>query len=220
MAKTRAQDLEARRVMVRHALSSLPRREGVMAFSDTLTERRRSVGLLPVEEHVRAPNAVALVRGLLAAPPSFVVLLGASGSGKTPLVCAVLRHYIELALRPGASAEDIARARGVFYTTAYWPARARAETPLGRGEAPIVERCMRASVLGLDEFGNEAVRSSAMTEIVIERAAAGLLTIIGTKKGMSGLAAHYAAYDPESVVKRVYGEGTSVVIPLDESSRP
>jgi len=206
------QKLAERRPIVRAALALLPEYQRVMAFGDTIDERRRKAGLLPVEDYVADKRVVLHVREILKKPlPLFIVLHGASQKGKTSLACAIARWAIEKALLLGATDAEVNTAAEFFFTTAYHPAKARAETPLGRGEAPIVDRCIRAPLLVLDEMANEPARSSAMTEIIVERAAARRTTIVTLKKNEVQLAEVYRNFDAESIVSRVYAKSSAIL---------
>lgn len=71
-----------------------------------------------------------------------VVFVGKAGSGKTSLAVALLREVA----RRGADA---------MFVQAYRLATARARHPLGHGEPPLLEAAMAATVLLVDDIGNE-----------------------------------------------------------------
>lgn len=204
--------------LVRAALAHIPTEWRVVAFDDRV-EAAPADGLHPVSKCL-ANLAAARGAQRLCAPaylPLFTVLLGAAGAGKTSLAAAMYRAIVERAHGPRATsaqggAADIERARRAFWTSAYAPAKARAEVPLGKGEAPLVDRCIYASLLVIDDFAEEPVRSSAMSEIVIERFASHRPTILTTKRREAEVAKHYPV-DPEGITRRVYSAKTSKLIP-------
>lgn len=110
-----------------------------------------------------------------------VVLSGNAGSGKTTLACCMLRAIIATAENePNTHTAIAKRAFGVRFIGAYWVAKARHEHRLGEGEAPLVEEAMRASVLVLDDLGIEQAKNSAVSEVIYERHANELPTIVTT----------------------------------------
>jgi len=136
---------------------------------------------------VANPTATMVARASLRA--ARVVLLGGAGAGKTSLACAML-HAIAQTTR-GAC----------VFAGAYWVAKARAEMPLGRGEAPIIDDAIAARCLLLDDLGLEQARSTGVEEVIYERHAAGRQTIVTS--GFSGkeLAARYG----DGIARRIFG---------------
>ena len=71
-----------------------------------------------------------------------LVLVGAAGSGKTSLACAVAREYIA------------AKCRGAVFVDSFELSMARKHSGLGR-EAELVEQALRANLLVLDDVGSD-----------------------------------------------------------------
>lgn len=118
------------------------------------------------------PRVIAspeLVRRGLENPPSTSLLfMGPTGSGKTSLAVAMLDAWVRA--EPG-------RRTGAFFVEAGWLARARARHRLGADEAPLVADALRATLLVLDDLGNEREdRDGCITDIVYGRANADLPT--------------------------------------------
>jgi hypothetical protein len=145
------------------------------------------------------------------------IFRGPSGEGKTSLMTALLNEWIAAASKPEASEGLVSFVTGAAYTSAYWPAKARAENPLGRGEAPIVDRAINATVLFLDDLGHEAVRSSAIPEILFERQQEARPTILTTKLRADGIADHYRAFDGEGLARRLYESRTTTLVALENA---
>lgn len=142
------------------------------------------------------PKLVATARAAVAGPtlPSSIVLLGAAGSGKTSLACAILRFLVE---------EKGLHGR---FASAFSLAKARQEIPLGEGEAKPVQKAMLSKLLLLDELGGELSRNTAVQELVHERHANELVTIYTTGLSQSELLDKYG----EGIVRRVV-EGAVVI---------
>lgn len=100
-----------------------------------------------------------------------LVIIGPSGAGKTTFVAESVLRYVE---RPDATAGEL---RGLLaWTTGHALAAARREAPLGR-RAPLIDRCVDARVLVIDELGQEPL-SEVPFEIVDLRYAAGRSTVV------------------------------------------
>ncbi len=120
-----------------------------------------------------------------------LAILGATGTLKTfSVVHAVVR--IASAQLEGkieeAQAETFGAARDIRMRVTHAPSiawfratdigKARRETPLGKGEAPLVVEAMNAAVAVLDDVGWEGDRDTAIAEIVAERYDAKRPTIV------------------------------------------
>lgn len=94
-----------------------------------------------------------------------VVFAGPSGSGKTSFAVACLRERFP---------------HGIF-VSAMKLATARIQNHAGDGEAPLVERAMRAPLLLLDEVGGESkTATNAVKDVIWERVDSELPTWITT----------------------------------------
>lgn len=86
------------------------------------------------------------------AHPGWLTFWGPARSGKTSLAVACLR----------------ARGRGLFVSSSSL-AVARAQYGLGEGEAPLVAKALRASLLLLDDLGEEQLTNSPICDVLKER---------------------------------------------------
>lgn len=146
-----------------------------------------TLGAPELATRVANPTATMVAHASLRA--ARVVLLGGAGAGKTSLGCAML-HAVSQTTR-GAC----------VFAGAYWVAKARAEQPLGRGEAPVIDEAIAARCLLLDDLGLEQARSTGVEEVLYERHAAGRQTIVTS--GFSGkeIAARYG----DGIARRIFG---------------
>lgn len=109
-------------------------------------------------------------------------IVGPAGSGKTSLACAMFRQ----AIANGS--------RGMF-VSAFDLAKARAQSPLGQGECPLIERAISCRLLLVDDLGQERIfNNSAVSEVLFERHQRMRPLIVTT--GLS----------PEQLIER-YGDG-------------
>lgn len=123
-----------------------------------------------------------------------VVLIGSPGAGKTVAACALLRHWSRKTGMPA-------------FATAMDLARAAAEHPLGHGQAPAVTAAIRASVLVLDDLGQEAAAYRGDVEYVIAaRHNDGKPTIVTTFLDGEGIEARYGG----GISRRVYERATVI----------
>ena len=115
---------------------------------------------------VRRPEAIAEARAAMLAP--MVSLVGGAGSGKTSIAAAMLGDLVALAVAHNGPAARLSRS--ALWVSAPALARARAAHPLGEGEAPLVRRCLAASLLIVDDVGFERQdMSGAVGEVLYER---------------------------------------------------
>lgn len=187
---------EARAALLRPARGSLPVRGRCMRFGE---------GILSVWAPAAAIEAAA---GWDCTPP-VLVLTGPAASGKTSIACALVNRLVDRAAKADASETLVAMAADTYFTAAYWPAKARAEAALGKGEAPIVDRCIGATLLVLDDLGAEIARSSAVPEILFERHHHQRPTIVTTKLTSRAIAERYHAFDGEGLARRLLEAGSS-----------
>ncbi|WP_394831738.1 hypothetical protein LVJ94_35015 [Pendulispora rubella] len=146
----------ARRLQLKDAREGLPKR--FVGFQLESPALRALVGAEAVES---AKNALSADR---------VTLLGPSGAGKTSLVVAMFQHVLGVGVEASLSEADLERARGARFKSAYQLAKARAQHPLGEGEAPDVLDSMNATILVIDELGSERDSAlNAVTDVIYER---------------------------------------------------
>jgi DNA replication protein DnaC len=155
------------RAMLLAALASIPG-----AFRDL--DARELVARTRMPDSVLAQAREAIVRPR-------VVLVGASGVGKTSLACWMLREVFESALSspPGT----LHRARWARFVDAGRLCRAVREHPLGEGEAAMLSSAMGASICVLDDVGLELqlrMASNPVVDVIRERHAAGRATWVTT----------------------------------------
>jgi hypothetical protein len=121
-----------------------------------------------------------------------LVLSAATGEGKTAVACAVcvrLRSaLVDGALEvdasnPYARREAKARfeeSRRWHFVTGFELAQARRQASLGTGEAPAIQKAMKAPLLVLDEVGHEPQTDPVIFEVADARYRNGLPTIVTT----------------------------------------
>jgi hypothetical protein len=143
------------------------------------------------------PDTIA--RSNVAIGEAHVAFVGPPGAGKTSLAAAMFRACAAADPDTGA----LVRYRWV---SSHALAKARAGQPLGEGEAPIVDACLEASLLVLDELGGEDPRyASAVAEVLFERHAQARTTWVTTGVGPKEIAARYGG----GIARRVF-EGAAV----------
>lgn len=152
-----------------------------------------------------------------------LLLLGASGAGKTALAVAKFASVLSAAKEAVADPDRVRReaylrGRGAMFTTAYRIAREYEDHPPGRGRAPVVSRCLKATVLVVDELGMELGTfrrsKSAVTEILHERlGGSGITTVVTSYLSRPALVESYGA----GVVRRLHDD---VVVTLGQAATP
>lgn len=144
----------------------------------------------------RDPAAVG--RRLAASQSVAVALIGPSGGGKTSLAVAAMREV-----------------RGALFVPARELERARIGHRAGDGEAPLVEACMRAPLLVIDDLGQDKPHAlSAVEAVILARHESERRTWITTgldsasRSGYPELEARYGA----GVARRLTERGTGAVL--------
>lgn len=126
-----------------------------------------------------------------------VVLRGLPGTGKTSLLCAALRVLYD---------RHDWRQRLVM-ADAYELGSARIQHPAGQGEAPPVEAAMGATLLLLDDLGNERqTQNNAVPDVVMARHHADVPTWFSTGETREQIAAKYGG----GVMRRIF-DGALVI---------
>jgi DNA replication protein DnaC len=162
-AERRGRRLAALRV----ARSSIP-----PAFRDLDEQEVRSRTSLSPDIMIQAQQAMSRSR---------LVLVGRSGFGKTTLACWLLGRVIEAGVDGGQEAFD--HGRRARFVDAPSLCRAVRDHPFGHGRAPLVTQAVRASVLVLDDVGQELemrLADNPVVEVVRELHAAGGQTWVTT----------------------------------------
>jgi DNA replication protein DnaC len=133
-----------------------------------------------------------------------LLLLGGTGAGKTTLGTAVFRHLADRLLEPGATEADEEFVRGMVWMPGVELARARRETPLGK---PIVkvERALNATVLMLDDLGQEApCDKDDLVYVLTERQRHRRKTIVTYGYALDSLGERYGAHLERRLTERTH----------------
>jgi DNA replication protein DnaC len=152
-----------------------------------------------------------------ASPPSttFVILVGASGMGKTSLACAALRTAEKRRWQTDLERYEGSEggyARPLFQTktcfmTAHRLGTCRIQTKAGTGEAPEVERAMSCGWLLLDDLGSERDTAvNAIPDVIFERYDRDATTWITTGLTSRQIGERYG----EGLLRRVLDRATTV----------
>lgn len=150
--------------------------------------------------------AVAAARKALEGARSVVTIIGAAGSGKTTLACAMLAEVIEAGADLNCAGEVLERARFARFVDAVDLSQARQEHRLGAAAPPIVLGAKNASLLVVDEFGRDDRKTLDVAKIVHDREAAKRLTVVTTWMDQAQIA---AAYDG-GVSRRLFEKATVI----------
>lgn len=142
--------------------------------------------------HADAPELAARVRHPHArawawSPPSstFVVIAGATATGKTSLACAAMRTAVIQRRREAAEC---------LFVSAHRLGVARIQSKAGAGESLDVERAMRCGWLLLDDLGSERdTANNAIPDVIWERYDRELTTWITTGLTSKEIEARYGA---------------------------
>jgi hypothetical protein len=121
-------------------------------------------GTQELADRVQRKEAIEQAREACEGDERKIVFTGHSGTGKTSLVAAAIRHRFggKINLVQFAEARRMAFARDLY--------------PMGHGMPPEVERAMKAPLLVLDDLGQDpypGIRNSAVPELVSGRYEAG-----------------------------------------------
>jgi DNA replication protein DnaC len=167
----------------------------VRVARESIPSTFRDLDAQEVRRRVRIPETTDQAEGAKAHVR--VVLVGASGFGKTTLACWMLQQVIDRGVV--GTPEELERARWARFVDAPKLALAEREHPLGEGEAPLLRSAHRASVLVLDDVGQELglrLAVNPVVDVIRERHAAGRATWVTT------------FLEPDAFEK-AYGSGTA-----------
>lgn len=173
-----------RAAAARHAIERIP-----PAYQGAELDAPWLVALVGPEVVARGHEVVGVPRAAFVGPP---------GAGKTSLAAALFKA--------SARAETAPRLQRYAWVSSHKLAKARAGQPLGQGEAPLVEVCIEASLLVIDELGGEDPRyASAVAEVLFDRHEQARPTWVTTGVGPKEIAARYGG----GIARRVF-EGAAV----------
>lgn len=119
-----------------------------------------------------------------------LILMGPTGAGKSTVAAWLFHRIVRTGVRHGGLAWH--RAQGVRWLAAVELERARAEHPLGKGEAPEIRQAQSASVLFLDDAGQDR-KTKAVEDVIAARYEGGLVTVVTTNLTREGMTEHYGA---------------------------
>lgn len=132
-----------------------------------------------------------------------LVLIGPAGLGKTVCTVALLHRLHDAAVDRALSGSPSHSYRGdgadhdciraMVYATAHDIVKARRESPLGDGEAKLVESCMNSRLLVIDELGFESLHDQVLFEILDFRNKQGGITWVTSGSSSEALKARYGS---------------------------
>jgi DNA replication protein DnaC len=169
------------------------REAALRAARESIPPAFRAIDAQQVRQRTKV-DAGTLERARAATTRLRVVLVGASGFGKTTLASWMLRQILD----PGVDGapEVFGRARRALFVDAPALCRAVRDHPLGAGDAPLLESALRASVLVLDDVGQELelrMPCNPVVEVIRERHAANRATWVTTFLSPAGLEKGYGS---------------------------
>lgn len=145
--------------------------------------------LPPVELRARIVHELRVVEAGAAAS---WFILGPPRAGKTTAAALRFRALLREGVRAGGAAWELARE--LRWERALSLALARREWPLGAGPCPRIAQAGRASVLFLDDLGQEAAEDAVLQEVLNDRYERGLPSVITTGLRQYQLSARYGAH--------------------------
>lgn len=196
--------VEGRRARLAPARETLPQS---FEWARVETENGHLVG--PLVDLVGREH-VNKARGWFAARDKRTLTVqGETGTGKTSLAVALVRRLLDKAEALDADADLVELAVGARYIPALKLARARETHPLGRGESPLADLAMRASLLLLDDLGAEGkTLSDVIGNVLHDRYDTGKLTIVTTWLGEQEIEARYGV----GLRRRVLTDATQILL--------
>lgn len=153
----------------------------------------------------RVKASRALVEAALERPPSsWLPFVGRTAAGKTSLAVAMLDAWVRA---------SPSQRRGSLFVESAWLSRARARHKLGQGECELVEQCLAAPLLLLDDLGQEREdRDGCITDVVYGRSNADLPTWVtcGVEGDAQAFAEHLSKRYDGGFVRRIIENGRRV----------
>lgn len=184
----------------------LRRAEIVSAAVASIRDRYRWAHLDAPElvERLARPDVLAQARAAVTAP--VVLLVGPTGAGKSSLGTAIFRAHLDRATAQGASPEARSWGARALWVHAKPLSLARRESPLG-GEPALLARAREASVLLLDDLGQESPSDQGdLVAVLSERQEEGRPLIVTCGWGIEGMVERYGPH----LVRRLV-EGAEVI---------
>jgi hypothetical protein len=141
----------------------------------------------------RIDAAKLMAEAIMARKEHLILFHGPTGTAKTSLACAILNHIIDSNPSWGA---------GSRFVFAPMISRAYIETP--RGSVPsVVQNCYQASILVIDDLGQDVVYRDTIRTLIQNRDAAREPTVITTFMTMAETADAYGG----GIARRLYIDG-------------
>lgn len=137
-------------------------------------------------------------------PGSSTLIVGPTAAGKTVAMAIAFRRLLAAGVEQGGP--GWARAAGLCWYDASELARARRGWPLGQGDPPQFERAIRASMLFLDDLGQERADDGSVRDVLNDRYAKMLPTIVTSGMRVSEIEARYDT----QIVRRILQGGQIV----------
>jgi hypothetical protein len=138
-----------------------------------------------------------------------LLLLGPTGCGKSTAGAFVLRRLLGIGVQRGGARWKLAK--GIQWFHALDLERARLEHPLGRGDAPELVQACAASVLVLDDAGQDK-DPRAVAEVIVARYDRDLPTVLTSNLGLDGLVSHYGEAPARKLLER--GGKAAVIVEI------
>lgn len=152
-----------------------------------------------LETRIGSPGLLAFARSV---PGVSWLILGPTGAGKTVAAALAFRRLLAAGVAdPGV---PWFMAAGASWYDASELARARRGWPLGQGDPPEHERAARASILFLDDLGQERLDDGSVRDVLNARYESERPTVVTTGLRMSELVTRYDA----QLVRRILQGGT------------
>lgn len=136
------------------------------------------------------------------APGTSWLILGPTSAGKTIAASLAFRRVLAVGVEQAGAAWELAA--GARWYDASELARARRGWPLGQGDPPEFERAAGATILFLDDLGQERSDDGSLRDVLNERYSETRPTVVTTGLRMGELDARYDA----QFVRRIIQGGT------------
>lgn len=169
------------------------------SLRETLPEFVRTAPPEALEERIGRPELLAFAR---LPNRASCLILGPTGVGKTVAAALAFRRVLGAGVRHAGPAWDFAATARWYDASAL--ARARRGWPLGQGDPPEFERAAGASILFLDDLGQERQDDGSLRDVLNERYSNARPTVVTTGLRMPELVTRYDA----QFVRRILQGGT------------